>query len=54
MPSDAYAALVFLQTQPFIDPARVSLGGWAPIIGTDDEARADAYERVRIFLRALH
>src|SRR4051794_24740593 len=28
-PSDAYAALAFLQAQPFIDPARVSLGGWS-------------------------
>ena len=29
-------------------------GGWAPVIGTDKEARADAYERVRIFLQAMH
>lgn len=28
-PSDAYAALAFLQSQPFVDPARVSLGGWS-------------------------
>ncbi|MFO1024363.1 MAG: dienelactone hydrolase family protein [Acetobacteraceae bacterium] len=28
-------------------------GTWAPVIGTSEEARADAYDRVRAFLRAM-